>query len=153
MEVPCVRGVGVNSRVRIDAVFRIWALVVAISASLLADSNASARLLQDLHSHDLLKRYAAARTALQKPEYLSDRSIQQAFVTLLIRESNDPKWEGKEEFMGYEQYYECLSDAVQRIATRFHDPRAWSALLHTNFDDSSRFADWITSEPEAFPFS
>jgi hypothetical protein len=95
-----------------------------------------------------------ARCGAQSPscddwKSLADPATQHALVGLLERESNDPQWEGKAEFLGYEDYYESLCGAVQQIAVKYNNAEAWKVLLRSNYDEDSRFAKWIAAQPEA----
>jgi hypothetical protein len=83
---------------------------------------------------------------------LSDPAIQRALTNLPGRESTDPQWEGKAEFLGYEDYYDSLSIAVQQIAVKYHNAEAWKVLLRSNYNDDSRFAKWIAAQPEAINY-
>jgi hypothetical protein len=83
---------------------------------------------------------------------LSDPATQRALSSLLERESKDPQWEGKAEFLGYEEYYDSLSSAVQQIAVQHHSAEAWKVLLRSNYNDDSRFAKWIAAQSEALDY-
>jgi hypothetical protein len=105
--------------------------------------------LGELRSGSILARYLALKSITAERDYISDLKLQRKIVELLIRESNDSNWGGKDEFSQYEQYYSALLDAVQHIASECQSPPAWAALLRANFDDSSSLARWISSQPES----
>ena len=48
--------------------------------------------------------------------------------------------------MEYENFDGALSNAVGKIATDFHNKKAWFATLRSNFNDDSKWADWIEAQ-------
>jgi HEAT repeat protein len=125
-------------------------LIVGGVAALAARAPEQRTTLQGLKSHNWGTRDAALKALLAMTgNPLADPATQHALVGLLERESNDPQWEGKAEFLGYEDYYESLCGAVQQIAVKYNNAEAWKVLLRSNYDEDSRFAKWIAAQPEA----
>ncbi len=90
--------------------------------------------------HNVLKHYP-----------LSDPATQAGIVKLFERESNDPEWGDLEEGLFYENYYEEVSDACQKVAETYGSKAAWYALVHSNYNADSLFGLWLASLPESLP--
>ena len=109
-------------------------------------------VLRQVHSGDFLRRTETVKTILIHSQLLANSEIQHSLIALFEKESNDPRIEGREEFVKYSEYYDSLAEAVQEIADHFHSSEAWLALLRSFFDDSSPVAAWIIKRPEAVPY-
>ncbi|MGA8030281.1 MAG: hypothetical protein WB992_24320 [Bryobacteraceae bacterium] len=97
-------------------------------------------------------RIEALNEILASKNLLSDPQVRRMVVRSLDEASNDPNWEQLEEDQEYEDYYDgILSTVVEKIATEYHDPSAWKALVSGNYNDDSRFALWLAEQPGALP--
>ena len=125
--------------------------ILAVSFLLFLDPSWKADLLRDLNSNNMETRIAAVQVLSTNPEALSDTEVQSAVITLYNRESSDPDWGGKAEFLDFEKYDDALLSAVQSIAAKSGRPDAWKALAEGNYNDDSQFAKWLAQQPGAFP--
>ena len=80
---------------------------------------------------------------------VSDPKVRSAVISAFNVETNNPNWGELAEGQHYETYYQWLSDLVQKAATGYHDASAWRSLVFSNYDEYSRFARWLTKQPEA----
>jgi hypothetical protein len=80
---------------------------------------------------------------------LSDPAMQKATAQLLYREENDPNWAENDEGQDFEHYEEALWDLNKRIALTYGNPMAWHALVWSNYDPDSTFAEWLRKQPQA----
>src|ERR1019366_2701359 len=125
--------------------------ILVASFLLFLDPSWKADLLRDLNSNNMETRIAAVQVLSTNPEALSDTEVQSAVITLYNRESSDPDWGGKAEFLDFEKYDDALLSAVQSIAAKSGRPDAWKALAEGNYNDDSQFAKWLAQQPGAFP--
>lgn len=109
--------------------------------------------IQQLQSSDWEKRDAALRAIVANHgDALADLGVQRTLSQLLERESGGPGWGGKSEFVAYADYYTLLLETLQTIATKFNSPFAWKALARSNYDDNSKFAEWMATQPQAVEY-
>lgn len=107
-------------------------------------------MLQQLQAPGWTTRSEAVEKALTVDGILAEPRFRAAFIQLLNRESNNPNWEGMAEFDGYEHYYQLLGDAVQKIASEYHNKPAWKAVAESAYNDDSVFARWLAVQPDAY---
>jgi hypothetical protein len=137
------------------AKYALGALILTIGALALTGTGSSAdrAAIQQLQSPDWEKRAAALRAIVANHgDTLTDLSVQRTLSQLLERESAGPGWGGKSEFVAYSDYYTLLLETLQTIATEFNSPFAWKALTRSNYDDNSKFAKWMATQPQAIEY-
>ena len=72
-----------------------------------------------------------------------------AVIDLLARETSNPNWEELAEGPDFESYYSTLLMTVRAIATDTGNPRAFRALVNSQYNPDSEFGRWLSAQPQA----